>query len=360
MDRFFDPIIEIGGFNNNYLIVETNNGRRQKPRLHGNRIIYDDFFVFLSMFVSLFFYWYYAKIKNRKEFLALNKAILLMRPQVDSKYLTSLNRIIITGLLRVSFYKWFLRRKGVKCVVSASKSSFLPLFCAAKVLNVKVVELQHGLIYGESVTYGGCKEPLFTPDKFLTFGDIKPRDVYGVNQDDVITIGWALRKYLKDRVVKTSITKDDVLVLSQNLTTDYIIDSTIVLAKENPERKFYYRCHPLEKLTEDQKNRIANQNNICLQDLTDPFLVALQPFSIVIGDDQTTAVYEASSYGKKVGILALNNKNVIFLNEEASKSFWLISDTQSFKDFLNAPFDSKPSYSIYSDFNSELFSEIIE
>lgn len=360
MDRFFDPIIEIGGGNKDYTIIETNNGRCRSPRLHRDKIMYDDFSVFLATISSFLFYWIFVKIRYRKEFISLDKSILFLRPLLKAKDVKLYNRKIIAAYLRVLYYKRLLLKKNIRCVVSASRSSFLSLMCAAKMMNIRVVELQHGLIYGESVTYGGYNHPLFTPDKFFTFGEFEPRNVYGIEESNVVTTGWGLREYLDRMEIDSDISQDDILVLSQNLTTDYMIKCTVSLAKNNPTRRFFFRCHPLEKLSDEQQQQLNNQNNIFIQELNETFLLAIKPFSIVIGDDQTTAIYEASAYGKKVGILALDNKEVLFLNDEAAKCFWLIKDDVSFKEFLDSDVKTKPSYNLYSTFNKALFNDIVD
>lgn len=359
LDRFIDPIIEKGVCGSDFCIIETNNGRRLTPRLHNKNILFDDFVAFVANISSSILYWYYVKCKYKDEIMSIDDALLSMLPQLDNKEVRVFNKKIFSNLIRLFFSKRFLEKKRIKCVVSASKSSFLPLLCAAKLLKIKVVELQHGLIYGESVTYGGYIEPLFTPDFFMTFGDVKPRNVYGIDERNVVTSGWALKDYIENMEIETIVTKDDILVLSQPLSTDYIIKSTVTLAKYNPDRRFFYRCHPLEKLNDNQIMILKGQNNIIIQEQKDAFLIALKPFHYVIGDDLTTSIYEASSYGKRVGVFALDGHNVAFLNEDASRSFWVINDEKAFESFLNDKKEDKPPYGLYSTFNKELFKTIV-
>lgn len=358
MDKFFDPIIELIGVEKSYLILETNKGRRHRNRAHKENIVYDDFLIFIAKVITDSFYKRYLESNNRFEFKKLDGIIYSLQPKADEKRINSYHKTIALSLLRVRFYKWILRKAHIKCVISASRSSFSSLLCAAKKNSVRVLELQHGIEYGETVTYSGYRDPLFTPDMFLTFGDFEPKQVYGIEESKMPTVGWALKDYLEGIEVKSDINPDDVLVLSQPFSTDYILKSTLQLAVSNPNRRFYLRNHPLEKLNPDQLRRINEQPNLIKQDLKDTFLIAIKPFKMILGD-QSTAIYEALSYGKKVGILTMDNRPAKFLKDEDSECFWDIKDNDSFNEFVKGNITQKKTYSIYSSFNKNLFIELI-
>lgn len=358
MDRFFDPIIELCGFENNYIIVETNNGRKCPSRAHKKHIIYDDFIVLLSRLKSIMLKNYYIKHKYKSEFITLDSSIYSIRPSINYKEIEIYHNVILSGLMRVGFYRWMLKKIHIKSVVSASRSSFLCLLCAAKMNGVRVFELQHGITIGETETYSGFRDPLFTPDLFLSFGEIEPKNVYGIDESKIVSIGWALNNYLNNVECQGDVTENDILVLSDPFYTEYILDSIFRLAESFPEIRFYLRNHPLEILNEQQLNRITKLPNIFIQDLTCTFLIALKPFKNVLGV-QSTTLYEALSYEKKVGILAMDNHLPEFLKEGDSDCFWLIKDSRSFYEFLSADVSMKKSYSIYSSFNIELFNKLI-
>lgn len=357
MDRFYDPIIEECAIKDDYVILETNNGRFYKERSHNDHVFFDDFFSLIAKFCSVLSSFYYRR-KYNVEFNNLFSALSTFIPSETINRKFCYDRII-TCIYRVKLYKWLLKKKKVKYVVAASRSSFIPLTCAAKMIGVKVYELQHGIVYDETVTYSGYRDKLFTPDKFLLFGDVHPQNLYGIDECSLINIGWALKPYVEKLELKTSISERDVLVLSQPQSTDFIMESMIMLAKCNKEIQFYLRCHPMEKLSDNQIKYIENQQNVHMQDNRISFIMGIAPFKNVVGD-QSTAIYEALSYGKKTGLLTMQSHEAKFLQQEDKECFWIINDNASFVEYLNCDKAVKRSMSIYSPFNKESFRNLLK
>lgn len=357
MDRFIDPIIEECNIKDNYVIFETNNGRIFKNRCHSEHVYFDDCFSFVTLLLKSFMSLYY-RLKYKEEFGNLFNSISEFIPieTIDEKFIV--NRII-TCLIRVSLYKFFLSRKNVKVVIAASRSSFMPLTCAAKILGVKVYELQHGIIYGETITYSGYRDSLFVPDKFLLFGDVHPQDVYGTDGKDLKILGWALMSYVKKLNLNTNISKNDILVLSQQQSTDYIIDTMLFLAENNKDVNFYLRCHPMETLKPSHMEAIKRHPNVYIQDNKMSLIIALAHFDKVIGD-KSTAIYEALSYGKRTGILTMNDHKAVFLQEKDADFFWIIKDNSAFVDFVKSEKNERNTLSIYSPFNRSMYDSLIK
>lgn len=351
LDKFYDPIIDECGMNpDDYVILETNRGRMHSERLHGDHVFYDDSIALIAYVLSYVLYPYYL-VKYNCQFYELKRVLSsLIQCQSFNKYYFS----IVRNIIRISLYRNLLVKSHPECIIAASRSNFAPLLCAAKMENVRFVELQHGISYGPTVTYGGFQDPLFTPDRFLTFGDIWLKSVYGINEECISTCGWAFKNYLQRQVAAVhSSDEKNVLVLSQNQSTDYILDCLVKLASENPEIVFHLRCHPMERLTAKQTELIGRYSNIVIQDKSLAFLVAINSFELVVGEN-STAVYEAMSYGKRTGILAFNGHSPKFLSEIDRNCFWIIDSVSSFRDYLVSDKSSKEIRSIYSKFDKNV------
>ena len=193
---------------------------------------------------------------------------------------------------------------------------------------------------------------------FLSFGKLTPSNVYGIGEDKIQEIGWAFAKFLKTLTPKEPST-NDVLVISSPTITSSIIKTISQLANDNPQVYFHLRPHPSERLSQEQELIIKNSPNILLNDNKQNFLVTLMSFQHVIGEN-STALYEALSLGKKVGVLHMNGLVPRYLQEEDKRYFWEIHNDSTFKLFLSEHKDSKPSLSIYSKFDEGIVNNIIK
>lgn len=357
MDKFYDPIIEIMNIpTSKYAILETNRGRYCKNRLHKENVYYDDFTELIAWWSLRFTKPLFIR-KYKSQFSELYNILdsLLPDGQIPKETYTSQ---IIVCLVQVYLYRKLLGRLKSRSLFAASRSSFMNLLCAAKMNGISVLELQHGIEYGTTLTYSGKDTPLFTPDKFLMFGDVEPKDVYGIDTHNITNIGWAFGEYIESLHLTNNVGDNDALVVSQPGSTEYILKCTFALANAFPNIRFHIRCHPMEKMNTEQLNCINSYSNVCLQDTKITFVIAIKAFDKVIGEE-STALYESLSYGKKTAVLAMYDKSVRFLKKDDSESFFIIKNEDSFKEFLTTN-ENKSRLSIYSNFNKENFSELIK
>lgn len=98
--------------------------------------------------------------------------------------------------------------------------------------------------------------------------------------------------------------------------------------------------------------------NIHIDDNTQNILVTLNQFKHIIGEN-SIVLYEALSYGKKVGRLYMNGLAPKNLDKEDSAYFWRIEDADSFKEFIDASPEAKKQRKIYSKFDRNLFEDLI-
>lgn len=351
LDKFYDPIIEECDFlKDDYVILETNRGRRHSQRLHSEHVYYDDAIAIIA-YVSSYIYYPYFVCKYKNELEKLKEVLLTLISCHSTKVYVN---TIIRNIIRINLYKRLFEKNRPDCIIAASRSNFAPLLCAAKLSKVKFVELQHGISYGPTVTYGGFQDALFTPDNFLAFGEASQCRLYGVAPQNITNIGWAFVEYIKANSGNSNVSNNDVLVLSQPQATDYIVNSLIELASFRPDLNFHLRCHPMEKLSEQHLNTLSKYPNIVIQNNQVPLILAICTFCNVLGE-QSTALYESRSYGKKVGVLALNGHKPKFLADADSDYFWIINSTSDFEKFISEDTTKRQSFSIYSMFNQDVF-----
>ena len=351
VDKFSDPVIALTNLKTNSIVFEFSiGGKHLKPRIHSNIVVYIDFIVFVA-FVS-------AKLASW--------ILPLFYKSTFDSYYSDLERIftypttfkkqdyerIISFNIRVNIYKFFYRRLGVKKVFGVSRTNFIPQIYAAKECGIPVFELQHGITYGETPIYSGRKIENFTPNFFLSFGEIKNKEVYGIDPNHIINIGWAFKPFIKSLKIEKEFSKLDILVITDPEITDKICKVLSELAKIYHSYNFHLRLHPMKSISRENLEIIEQHKNILLQDNKINSNVALTMFTNVIGEN-STVLYEAVSMGKKVARLALGGLHPKFINPEDYDSFFIIRKFEDFSKFIESNMDSRIPTSIYSEFTGD-------
>lgn len=356
IDKFTDPLIELVDFKNDYIILDHGRaGVHLEPRLHHNNIIYLDFIsVFSRVYAAIC--WKFYSIRYKSEFENLSVSVNhLFSINLSANFLAKqfLTRFTYIGLLERIF-----KLISAKRVIGPARAFLSAPFCAAHRLRLKTFELQHGITYGETQMYSGFRDEMIMPDYFLAFGDNKPLDVYGIDTNRIINIGWALNDYILNLPKQEYYNPNDVLVISDPEITDKIFHATKILADNNRDSVFYFRPHPHENLSKEHLEIIERTENLKLQDKRVNISIVLQGFNHIIGEN-STVLYEALSVRKKVGRLFFEGLNPKYLEESDRRCFWEIRNDLDFKTFLSEDISSKESKSIYSKFNKELFVKTI-
>lgn len=357
LDKFTDPLIDLTNIKNSYIIFENGrNGRHLKPRYHHKYVVYSDFIPWLA--------WHLPYIKKRmksqyaEEFRRLEDLISSCFPElsVDREQIIG---DVISALLCVKLYGYIFKWFKIYSFIGPARDGFLNIIPAAKKNGVKVFELQHGITYGESMTYSGYRDELFTPDLFLSFGILNSAKCYGISEDKVVEIGWAFEKYLKKKELNTD--EDlSVLVISSPAISEKMVNVTCEFASQYPQVLFYFRPHPNEQLDSQILERLKSLPNIRIDNNQENVMVALMRFDNVMGEN-STVLYEALSMGKKVGKLNLYGLTPQYLKGEDKACFYEITDAESFAFFMNSPVDDgKPKKRLYTEFNPEAINQLLK
>lgn len=352
LDKFTDPIVENVDFKNDYIIFDYGRGGEHlKPRLHEKQIVYLDI---LSVYSNLYseIGWKHFYKRYQLEFDSLNK--VLKKAFGDILSINDLVKSFLASYVYSNVLKYIYKRFSIKRVIGPSRAYMSAPFFAANQMGIKSFEIQHGITYGESQMYSGFRDPMVLPSFFLAFGNNKPLDVYGIDENRIVNIGWALTNYIDKVDNKEFYQPNDVLVISDPEITDSIIKAVVKLAVYNPMITFYIRPHPHEIINKQQLAFINTYNNVKVQNKSINISVVLQSFNHVIGED-STVLYEALAVNKKVGKLFMEGLCSHYLEAADKECFWEIHDQYDFKMFINGSLREKKSKCIYSPFNKELF-----
>lgn len=356
VDKFTDPLVDFSDIGKSCLILEQGrSGAHRTPRCHSEIVIYTDIIYWLA--------WKFISLRRKQFYKKHSDVIDLLFSRIESAFPEiTLNRTaLLTVIVRFGFitkcYRGLFRRIRAKRLFAPARPSFKHLVPAAKYQGLIVYELQHGLVYTKSLTYEEFHDPMFTPDYFLSFGNIPCADSYGISSDKLIEIGWAFEQYVQSEKFPTK--SNQVLVVSAPNITDRLVSITCKLAEHNPNVEFYFRPHPLEVLSKEVLSDFGRFNNIILDDNLENITVVLMRFECVMGVN-STVLYEALAMRKKVAKLYMGGFDVQFLSEEDQQCFYLITDHNTFKEFVEAPIGAKPSFNMYSRFKPEIVNALLK
>lgn len=353
IDKFTDPLIALTNLKHNSIIFEFSvGGVHKKPRIHNNMIVYRDFIDFFGFFIAKLTSWilpvFYKKTIN--SFYATLEEVF---PYKNIKKKIDYERFL-SFCVRVNLYKFLYKKLGVKQIFGVSRINLMPQIFAAKECNIPIFEFQHGITYGETSIYSGKIDNLYTPDYFLSFGNIENKSVYGIEPNKIINIGWAFTPFIRSLNIGKTMSDFDILVISESAITNKICKLLVELAKTFNNYKFHLRLHPQENISQQNINVISKQKNIVLQNNKINSNIVISWFKYIMGEN-STVLYEAVSIGKKVACLELGGLQPKFLNPKDQESFYIIKDFDDFKDFLKPDNYKKNNISIYSEFKGNQF-----
>lgn len=352
LDKFTDPVIDVCKLDDYIIFERGRRGLHLIPRIHQSKVVYTNLLDYIIVVLAKIKYkWFVRQYKEELDRLFLSIDSIMDGVSYNRDYLC--NRILCS-VYTIKIYEKLLRRMEVKKIFAPSRNNITSLMYVGRKNNITVYEYQHGITYGETALYSGRRESEFVPEYFLAFGDTPPRNVYGIDESRIYNIGWAFQDYLDNINTGEDVSENDVLVISGPCLTDKILDATIRLATLFSTIQFVVRPHPAEVVTDAHRERASKYANISWQDPKVNVAVAMKQYNHLIGEN-STVLYEALTYGKKVARICFDGFSPRYLTPEDEECFWKISDKASFEAFINGKVEDKKSMKIYSKFDKELF-----
>lgn len=148
-------------------------------------------------------------------------------------------------LYKILFQQW--KPKKVY-VVSPYGGGFI--MKAAKDCGVEIIELQHGVISNYHICYSFpyLASPLeYYPDKFYSWGKFWSELIeFPISNENIIDYGFAHIKATKDNYKNINKEPNTIIVLSQDMLNEYILEFIKSHVKELEKYKIIYKLHPNE------------------------------------------------------------------------------------------------------------------
>ncbi|MFL0142998.1 hypothetical protein, partial [Tenacibaculum maritimum] len=303
-DKFTDPLIAQSNLKSNTLVLQRNlSGKQFSPRYNEDADYkISDFIDYTSKLIGVLIapviYIIYGKkihklVKNASTYFSLSKKIKSIISYKIGEF-----------LIHYFFSSLILKAIGARQIFVVDRIVFLPFIRAAKVKNIEVLELQHGITHSETVLYTGDYQPEIDPDIFLNFGVKWIGEQFSIPIKKQVNIGWAYNSWL---LVKADIevNQKTVLMVSSPAITDKILKTTLELAEQYSTYSFSIRLHPQEALSSAQQKQLHSRKNIVLDNKNIDSLISVLKHEVIIGEN-SSVVYEAFSLGKKVGKIMFN------------------------------------------------------
>jgi len=294
----------VKNFNHKHLVLRFSNtqGIYSEEDKNDSSSIFFDYFNVIVFFYSKFL----LKGKISKNFEAVSD---LLSNTFDRGFKTKLNlrKTIYTHIAwryastRLALH--MIKRMNLKLVILEDAYGHSYITNAAKILNIPVIELQHGLIYQYHLGYSYPDSIPGTidifPDYLLTFGDYWNKKAnYPIKSETISATGFPHFDYLKNKSRHVLRDKHKILFMSQKTIGSHLMDIAIDVARKLPEYTIIYKLHPKQYI--DYKKIIFTKEkpmNLILEDGSSFDVYDLFGQCSFLVGVFSTAVYEGLAYG---------------------------------------------------------------
>ena len=354
VDKFIEPIISSTNISDNYLYLEAGKGGVHRSPRQIDNIVWVESLNIISWIMGiiispLYYVWNLRVLTN-------------VYKKASGEFADSWKDLIYIILFTSQFFVkcvllYFLyKRIKAKRVIAPTIS--IEHIVPARWCNMKTYELQHGITTDLTTTYSGVFSPIAHADYFLAFGESSVSPVFGYPIEKVCNVGYAFKQFLKKKS-SSKYPENTFLVLSDPEISERIVDTLLLFTKKYPDYIFHIRLHPLEELSDNLKERLANAH-VEIADNTINSMLAIMSYHAVIGVN-TTVLYEAISVGVKAACISFNGLDPDnYPNPLLKEYFYVISELDDLERFQNNYELSKEQKNyFFSDFNISKFSQLV-
>ncbi len=358
VDKFTDPLINNSALIDNCTIFQRSlSGLHKKPRLNNKNIYTTDFFDFTARFTGFALMPLVFLIWGKKLYKIYRRA--LPHFNLGIKDFLAFNYSLGVFLSSYFFYKLLFRLVKPPKVLLVNRGINYAAIHACKKRGIKTYEIQHGITHSYTVLYSGKYDQMIDPDFFLAFGPFWKGKQFGLQVDKIINIGWAYKDYLKEINSKEKKPENTILVISEPIASDYIINAVKALAAKYINVKFDLRLHPQERFSELQQQAVLEYKNITRVENTTESSLAVMAYQKVIGQN-SSVLYEALGIGKRVGCINFAGCHTFADSKTLKDYFTIINSVEDFQDFLLLPQEKvNENKTYYSPYNPEFFNNIL-
>lgn len=358
-DKFTDPVLDISGFDNKaYFIVDSGYFQGNYKRLHKSNAISNEYRTVSRQILRHLLKLYFRICKNKVVVELYNT---IKEPfQVTDEYLTIMNDKVAYFFADYYYNLFWFRLIKPKRAFIVYREGYLSVLAACKKLAIPVAEFQHGITLDDTTSYTGDYDSRIDPDYFLVFGNYWRGPQFGMPLERIIPVGWAYGNYIKTHFdMSAKQPKANVLVISSSEISEQILDALIILSPVLQEVQFHIRLHPSEAYDERLQQKLKTIPNAKVVNNRIDSAKVLPQYSRVIGEN-SSVLYEALSYGCKVGMLNICGLHPATYTPGIKDSFSIIDSKDDFERFMSEEEVKVNPNAFYTDFDANLFNAFIE
>lgn len=330
IDPYTENIIKELSLKNKKLLL-INNGNNGTYQLNSKHKSYTTNCGLLDSIIRKLIIIFLKISKTCKTYISLINKIFSGRYDQDLLFYVS-NYFL--DFLKFSIILKFTNPQEIYLVCSYGKEGLIQ---AAKNKNIKVIEMQHGILgnFHPGYSFGKLKPDHF-PDEIMLFGQYwKDSTNFPISKLSFYQKFDFLEKPIEENISELN---NMVIVISQKSARKKLISATKSLAKFNPYLKFIFKLHPKEFHEFDAiKNEFAGVGNI--QVSIERGLTNLIKHSICIICIDSTSIFDA-----------LTEYKPVFLLPDPSNSFFKTLIEKKYVKILN---DIKIDLKLLNEFNQD-------
>ena len=284
------------------------------------------------------------KIKERSIKIDFDSKTLKLIQKIEHDFYNDFNlnidvisivkRAVRTFKIYNNYYKRLLKELNIKEVYLVCSYGMEALISACKDLNIKTIELQHGVLNDYHMGYSfPLNKVEYFPDQILFFGRYWfEKTKIPILEDNKIIKGYP---YLNESISNYSNVKkekDSLLILTQGNNTNQITEFLRDFIHQNRFYTISIKFHPSEYIAWESKypeilSWVKNGNVEVINNLKETLHLSLAKNEKVLGVS-STAIYEALAFGCQCYILNLpgneylenliNDSVVIFIENKSN------------------------------------------
>ena len=359
IDKFTDPIIDRCFTDREYVIIESPNYSGKYSRYHKNQTINNEnrlisvqiLYRILIPFMPLF----YGKKVN--SIAAKVKNAFGLDANLENDYYHKTAHF----LAYYFFYLFWFKMLRPKRVFIVYREGYFPVIAACKHLSIPIAEFQHGITIDNTVSYTGQYDKRIDPDYFLVFGEYWKGPQFGVSLDRIHCVGWAYKDLVTKEIdEKERMDNKTILAISSPEISDALLEAIKNISDVRDDLAFHIRLHPCENYNETHLKKLSQIPNALLTTNKKDSATVLPLYSYVIGEN-SSVVYEALSYGCRVGLLNFDGLHAPIDKPGIKESFFILNNPQDIDDLLNKGIcDDESSNAFYTNFKETSFNEFIK
>jgi hypothetical protein len=266
------------------------------------------------------------------------------------------NRTLLEDKLRkffayIDLYQRFFRRALPKLIVikSSYEYSVMAMISVCKKMNIKTVEMQHGIIYEThyGYIYKQVQDYLLFPDYFFSYGkyftELLKRESKLFKKKSILTAGFPFIEQVKcspidlnKDIIEYRKDHDIIYITSQWTIRHELAKFCITLAQILPDKfRIIYKTHPRERLNEDFYRKFSDIHNIYLISDSEISSLELMKISKIHTTIYSTSLFESLYFGLPNILI---NHSIFSQNIKSfvdNETVYLVDNTQSYLEVLN-------------------------